>query len=139
PSIGVSSLRPPNRSADPAAGTTATVRSLGGPAPAAPWLAAITQGPEGALGEHARGALALRDRPRRVVHRPRRLVHRVRGGRDGLVFEARADDRLRGGSDEHGPRRNGGDRDARVADGRALETHGRGEADDGEVERGAIA
>src|SRR2546427_3221246 len=140
PSIGVSSLRPPNRSAEPAAGTTATVRiSRGGSAPTAPRLAAIAQAPEGALGEHARGALALRDRPRCVVHRPCRLVHRVRGSRDGLVFEARADDRLRGGSDEHGPRRNGGDRDARVADGRALETHGRGEADDGEVERVAIA
>src|SRR5713226_8651164 len=123
PSTCASSLRPPKRSAEPAAVTTAMARNGLG-----------TERPQRALREHARGALALRDRAGGVDHRTRGLVDRLV---DRVVAELGADERAR--VDRDGPRAQAGDRDACVGDDLAVHPHRGSDTGDGEVERVAVA
>src|SRR5229473_448679 len=73
-STGASSFRPPKRSAEPAAVTMAIARN-----------GLDTERSQRALREHARGALALRDRAGGVVHRTRCLVDRLGDLIDGVI------------------------------------------------------
>src|SRR5438132_2703825 len=135
PFTGASSFRPPKRSAEPAAVTTAIARN--GVVTFVVSLDSCAERPQRALGEHARGALALADRAGGVVHRSRGLVYRIRDDGDGVVLETRADERRR--VDRHRPRGERGDRDARVGHARGVPAHGRGDAGDREVKGAAVA
>src|SRR5688572_7269308 len=137
PPTSARSFAPPKRSPEPAAGMTAATRIRACSQNVA--RSSLSQRCEHALGEDARGPLALGDRARGVVHRPRRLVDRVRGRGDRLIAERRPDERGGRALDEHRAGSHGGDRDPRVGDDAAVPAHRGRDPDDREVERTAVA